>query len=386
MAELPRVLNKKSFEWNATSRPIPVGTLCNETDTGRTKIGNGATWANTPYVQKTSILQKTHRNENARYFLPTINELHKACRYDPNKGGAGVPGYWRYGTKSDDIPGIATIDEFGVGQMTDADNTANWGGASSWSGIERSLASVGTCGAPSHYGVYDVDGNSFDLAEDAGGNPVAPGGGPDSWRFILHGGSTHTNPIAWDQNYSSHYLMPYTAMTLRYYVYGIRVASITNPDNISRFVDVGDAGNAADSNGQNVVKLNGYGAVDYDYKIRAVHVTNAEFVEFLNAIAAEDEYAVFAADDYYASAGDLGPQSGSYGGIKRHGKKGSYWYEVMDNWHDKPATHNNWVAQARYCNWLHNGKPVGPQIAATTEDGAYTLNGETGNSVARNYA
>jgi hypothetical protein len=29
----------------------------------------------------------------------------------------------------------------------------------------------------------------------------------------------------------------------------------------------------------------------------------------------------------------------------------------------------------RYCNWLHNGKPVGVQNSNTTEGGAYTLNG-----------
>jgi formylglycine-generating enzyme required for sulfatase activity len=33
----------------------------------------------------------------------------------------------------------------------------------------------------------------------------------------------------------------------------------------------------------------------------------------------------------------------------------------------------------RFANWLQNGQPTGPQNASTTEDGAITLNGYTGN-------
>src|SRR5262249_40086626 len=40
----------------------------------------------------------------------------------------------------------------------------------------------------------------------------------------------------------------------------------------------------------------------------------------------------------------------------------------------------------RFANWLHNGQPVGPQGAATTEDGSYTITaqGIADNSIARN--
>lgn len=37
----------------------------------------------------------------------------------------------------------------------------------------------------------------------------------------------------------------------------------------------------------------------------------------------------------------------------------------------------SWFDAARFCNWLHNGRPSGPQTAATTENGAYLLNGAT---------
>ena len=37
----------------------------------------------------------------------------------------------------------------------------------------------------------------------------------------------------------------------------------------------------------------------------------------------------------------------------------------------------SWGDAARFANWLHNGQPTGLQIASTTEDGAYSLNGAT---------
>ena len=42
---------------------------------------------------------------------------------------------------------------------------------------------------------------------------------------------------------------------------------------------------------------------------------------------------------------------------------------------DLPVTHVTWFAAARYCNWLHNGKPRGPVGDDTTEAGAYRFAG-----------
>jgi len=45
---------------------------------------------------------------------------------------------------------------------------------------------------------------------------------------------------------------------------------------------------------------------------------------------------------------------------------------------DKPVNFVTWRRCLRYCNWLHNNKPVGSQSSLTTEDGAYVLSGNTG--------
>ena len=45
----------------------------------------------------------------------------------------------------------------------------------------------------------------------------------------------------------------------------------------------------------------------------------------------------------------------------------------------------SWFDTARFANWMANGQPTGPQTAATTENGAYALNGiTTGTAPAKN--
>lgn len=54
-------------------------------------------------------------------------------------------------------------------------------------------------------------------------------------------------------------------------------------------------------------------------------------------------------------------------------------YTVKPGFEYKPVSYINWYNTARYANWLSNGKLVGPQSSITTENGAYQLNGNTGN-------
>lgn len=140
-------------------------------------------------------------------------------------------------------------------------------------------------------------------------------------------------------------------------------------------VPVGNAGNAPDNTG--------FGAVDYEYRIGTTEVTNAQYVAFLNAVAATDTYELYSAS--------MGSQPG--GGITRTGSSGSYVYAVKANassyaYANKPVNFVSWGDAARFSNWLHNGQPTGLQDANTTEDGAYTLNGATTsgalNTVTRN--
>ena len=125
-------------------------------------------------------------------------------------------------------------------------------------------------------------------------------------------------------------------------------------------VTVGDAGNAADTTG--------YGAVADVFALGKYEVTIEQYTAFLNAVAATDPYSLYS------------PSMGSnlnVAGISRAGSDGSYTYSVISNNFgysgNRPITFVSWFDAARFANWMNNGATNG----ASTETGAYTLNGAT---------
>ena len=139
------------------------------------------------------------------------------------------------------------------------------------------------------------------------------------------------------------------------------------------WVTVGDPGNAADD-----IDF-GFGAVAYGYRIGRYETTNAQYTEFLNAVAATDTNGLY--DANMAETGYPG-----YGGITRSGTSGSYTYSTIVGRENKPV---NWVSfwdATRFANWLHNGQSTGAQDDSTTENGAYTIteDGIANNTITRN--
>ncbi len=110
------------------------------------------------------------------------------------------------------------------------------------------------------------------------------------------------------------------------------------------WVTVGSPGNAANS-------ANGLGAVDYTYQIGKYEVTNAQYAEFLNAIAVNDTYGI------YSTNGD----------IARGGVAGARTYTVASGRENFPVGSVGMSGAMRFVNWLHNGQPTGSQDATTTE-------------------
>ncbi len=119
---------------------------------------------------------------------------------------------------------------------------------------------------------------------------------------------------------------------------------------------IGNPGNAADTNG--------LGSVARPYRIALHELTNADYVQFLNAVAATDTHDLFDFDIMTDT---------DRGGILRSGSPGSFTYATKTDFGDKPVNGTDWLDAARYCNWLHNGTPTGLQAPGTTEDGAYDL-------------
>lgn len=127
---------------------------------------------------------------------------------------------------------------------------------------------------------------------------------------------------------------------------------------------VGNPGNARDSVVRNL------GRVDYTYRISKHEVTNAQYVEFLNAVAATDPNGLF----------NLDMDAATWGGIRRHGVIGNYTYTVKPPamgegpngtdyiYDNKPVNYVSYFDAMRFVNWLHNG-----QGAGGTEFGVYEI-------------
>lgn len=140
------------------------------------------------------------------------------------------------------------------------------------------------------------------------------------------------------------------------------------------WVTVGNPGNPADTL---VMRdsTTGYGSVAYTYRIATTEVTNAQYIEFLNAVAKTDTHGL-----YFGYM--------SFYGIIQNGTSGNYTYSLKDNdpsWANKPVVYVDWYDTLRFANWMHNGQPTNLQttyqIEAATEHGAYNMT--QGSSVVR---
>ncbi len=136
------------------------------------------------------------------------------------------------------------------------------------------------------------------------------------------------------------------------------VFNLTNGQTSLQFVTVGAPGNAADP-------LTGLGSVPYTYQIGTYDVTLNQYAAFLNAVATTS-------DPYGLYTGSMATDFSS--GISQSPNGlGGYSYSVVGNG-NVAVFDVSWGDAARFCNWLQNGQPTGPEGNGTTETGAYTLN------------
>ena len=120
------------------------------------------------------------------------------------------------------------------------------------------------------------------------------------------------------------------------------------------WTSIGNAGNAADTSG--------YGAVSSAYNIGTYDVTNAQYVDFLNAKGASNSNGI-----YNSTMGTVGSNVSQ---ITQSGSSGSFTYSVSSTYAGMPVVGVTWFDAARFSNWLGNGQGSGDM-----ETGAYTLAG-----------
>ena len=148
------------------------------------------------------------------------------------------------------------------------------------------------------------------------------------------------------------------------------------------WASVGNPGNAPDTlvmtKGAVPDSTTGYGSVGYTYQISKYDVTNAQYVQFLNAVdpAGSNTLRVYNTKMSDASANPAG--LAYTGGIDRNLAAGSgAKYSTKAGQENAPAIWINWTSGARFVNWLANGQGSG-----STESGVYDMAVFTGNSFA----
>ncbi|MGD9634449.1 MAG: SUMF1/EgtB/PvdO family nonheme iron enzyme [Pirellulales bacterium] len=140
-------------------------------------------------------------------------------------------------------------------------------------------------------------------------------------------------------------------------------------------VPIENAGNLGDGSGT-------MGAVAYPFRMGKTEITNSQYVEFLNAVAATDPYSLY--KEPVSPSPFAGPACPTCAGVTRSGTPGAYTYAVKApvvgqgpggtsyTYGDKPVVYVTRFDAMRFVNWLHNGQGSGD-----TETGAYTLLGGT---------
>jgi formylglycine-generating enzyme required for sulfatase activity len=144
---------------NGGNRPIAyvswfdAARYCNWLQNGQGS-GSTETGAYTLAGAMSGIITK---NVGATVWIPSESEWYKAAYYDPNKGGAGVGGYWAQATQSNTVKGNT------VGVATSANyhdgDYATYTGGTSWG-----VTDGGAYGpnSDSAYGTNDQAGNVFE--------------------------------------------------------------------------------------------------------------------------------------------------------------------------------------------------------------------------------
>ncbi len=151
------------------------------------------------------------KNVGATVWIPSEDEWYKAAFYDPNKGGAGVGGYWLQATQSVALAGNTA----GV-----ADSANYYDGDYAVSGTPaypagNALTNVGAYGANSQsaYGTNDQAGNLYEWNDTVSGPDRGQRGG--SW---FSGASDLASSTRSD-------ILP----SVEDYAAGFRVASVPEP-------------------------------------------------------------------------------------------------------------------------------------------------------------
>jgi formylglycine-generating enzyme required for sulfatase activity len=124
---------------------------------------------------------------------------------------------------------------------------------------------------------------------------------------------------------------------------------------------IGNPSNPPDTRYIDIYHPSGLGSVPYAFRMGMTEVTNARYVEFLNAVdpTAANALALYNGMMSSSARGGINLNMGAADGSK---------FDVKPGRANNPVVFVSWYDAIRFANWLHNG-----QSSGDTETGAYTL-------------
>ena len=276
--------------------------------------------------------QRIIRNFSAKYFLPNMDEWHKAAYYESFPLNRPSQSYWPTATKKAGI-------RMGI---SDAD-TAN--------GSSTTLVDIGWYYYPSPWGTFNQAGNVAEWTETilSDNSRIVKGGSFMSGNL----GAATGNP---------------TDPNLEFENIGFRIGRVVEQDTTktpSLRIDavlIADPDNLDDD----TIGINntGIGSVAETFAMGRTEVTNSQYTIFLNAVAKTDSF-----HRLYNTQ----MQDDLNGGIIRSGSnQNDFQYSLKQGMANKPVNFVNIFDVMRFCNWLHNGA----HRSSDTESGAYRLHRE----------
>ena len=161
------------------------------------------------------------KSAGAVYWIPLENEWYKAAYYNPTLN-SGTGGYTAYGNGFSTTPGSVTASVTGVGTAGGTGNFANYNRTANWNGtIAGAPTSVGTNGAASYYGAFDMSGNTIEF------NTLT---GVASSNVGLRGGSFASNTAAAISSSNRAGAVPTTDIDNEY---GFRLVTVPEPKSLA---------------------------------------------------------------------------------------------------------------------------------------------------------
>ena len=374
MANISWLSAARFANWMHNGQPIQTGYTANPgTESGAYKFDSNNSFP--------------IRDIGAKYWIPSEDEWYKAAYFQPS-GSTGDGKYWYFPTKSDTQPFVGTAADYS------ASNSANYNSIVN----PDKLNPAGSFSATSsYYGIRDMAGSLWEWTEglvkdfkNENNSRIVRGGSwslgflnplksvrrdytqdevDDDTGFRLASSEPATVAKA-EINQGS--TGTTSAQAKIAHVYTATPFTATSAQNFIEMVNIGDANNKADTNG--------FGKVDYNYRIGKNEITVGQYVKFLNSVATNPNAPNYIQDLYRPEMADPGgkpdkPDEKTGKLIDRSLVNGSYQYIAAPGRENLPVAWVNWFGAARFANWMHNGASE-QATTSTTETGAYNLNGQ----------